>query len=334
MTAKLLPVNPPAEPPADDAAYSIFLDECQRPPEKTTPNAKNRPPVDVAATVREYLDSFDGGTFKISDLKRELALNDKQYTLARQCVKRMADRHEIEKHGLSLGCYRIISEKKEKIDWNEVQAKPSELLLPGGLHEISTIRSGDLVAFAGFKNSSKTAFAIQTVKANLDRFKVHFFITEYRARVKGRLLDFGVDLYHPNLSCYQMEKSDYLPDKLESGEGVLNVIDHLPNLDNFYLVGKVQDEIHRRLDGAICVITHQKLKPGDNDAIGGSFWRITPTLAVSLFTNQPGTFENRMKIVKGKEPAKDKGTIDGLERGYNLKKGHRFEYSPLGWVRA
>ncbi|MBT4639615.1 MAG: hypothetical protein HOC09_12395 [Deltaproteobacteria bacterium] len=296
-------------------------------------NAKNRPPVDVAATVREYLSSFDGGTFRISDLKRELAFTDKQYTLARQCVKRMADRGEIEKHGGGLGCYRIISEKKEKINWDEVDAKPSRLILPGGLNEIATIRAGDMAAFAGFKNGGKSGLAIQAVKDNLDQFQVHFFITEYKARIKDRLLRFGVDLYHKNLSCYQMEKSDYLPDKIEPGEGVLNVIDHLPNLDNFYLVGKVQDEIHRRLDGALCVITHQKLKKDDNDAIGGSFWRITPTLAISLFTGQPGTFENKMRIVKGKEPAKGKGSIDGLEQGYNLVKGCQFDFSPRGWVR-
>ncbi|SPD72520.1 putative Predicted DNA-binding protein [uncultured Desulfobacterium sp.] len=216
---------------------------------------------DIAAMVREYLlEEFDGGVFRISDLKRELGLSDADYTLARQCVRRMAAHQGlVEKHGQSLGTYRVVSKKKSQISWDEVQAKPSSLLLPGGLNEIVTTREGDLIAFAGFKNMSKTAIATEIVRLNLDTFQVHFFITEYKSRMKQRLLDFGVRLDHPNLHCYQIEKSDYIPDKIESGEGVLNVIDHMPNLDNFYLVGKVQDEIHRGLNGALCVITHQKL---------------------------------------------------------------------------
>lgn len=314
------------------AALSSRIQE-KKSQEKKEPILEKDVKKDVSAMVRDYLESFDGGTFRISELKRELALNDRDYTLARQTVKRMADRGEIEKHGAALGTYRLVSVKKNKIDWNLVEARPSVLQLPGELHKISTVRAGDMIAFAGFKNASKTAFALETVRLNLDKLVIHLFITEYRARMKDRLLNFGLDLYHKNLNCYEIEKSDYLPDKIESGEGVLNIIDHYPNTDNFYLVGKVQDEIHRRLDGALCVITHQKLKPDDNDAIGGSFWRITPTLAVSLFANQAGHFNGKMRIIKGKEPAKGKGNIDGLERGYNLVDGCKFEYSPLGWNR-
>ena len=239
------------------------------------------PGMDVSSRVRQYLiDEFHGGVFKLSDLRRELNLNDKQYTVARNCIRRMVDRGEVEKHGHTLGCYRVVDKNKNCIDWDATEAKASPLILPAGLHEVATIRQGDMVAFAGYKNHAKSACAIETVKLNLDKFKVHFHITEYAARMKQRLIDFGVDLHHPNLFAYQVEKSDYIPDKIESGEGVLNVIDHLPNLDNFYLVGKTQDEIHRGLDGAICVITHQKKNADDLDAIGGSFWTITPTLAV------------------------------------------------------
>ncbi len=286
----------------------------------------------VAAHIKEYLfDEFDGGVFKISDLRRELGLNDNTYTLARQCVKRMVDQGLVQKHGHQLGCYRVVDRKKKTINWAETEAQASNLVLPGNLHEVVTIRNGDLIAFAGFKNHNKTGIAIETVRLNLDKFKVHFFITEYRARMKRRLLDFGVDLNHPNFNAYQMDKTDYIPDKIESGSGVLNVIDHLPNLDNFYLVGKYQDEIHRALDGAICMITHQKLKPNDLDAIGKSFWRITPTLAVTLFWDDANEYQGKMRIVKAKEPGEGRFSVNGLVLEYSLKRGREFKYDLEGW---
>lgn len=286
----------------------------------------------VAARIRGYLfDEFDGGVFRISDLRRELGLGDNAYTVARNCIKRMVDQGLVQKHGHQLGCYRVVDRKKKTINWAETEAQASNLLLPGNLHELVTIRNGDLIAFAGFKNHNKTGIAIETVRLNLNNFKVHFFITEYRARMKRRLLDFGVDLNHPNFNAYQMDKTDYIPDKIESGPGVLNVIDHLPNLDNFYLVGKYQDEIHRALDGAISMITHQKLKPNDLDAIGKSFWRITPTLAVTLFWDDVNEYQGKMKIVKAKEPGEGRFNVNGLVLKYSLKRGREFKYDLEGW---
>jgi len=289
---------------------------------------------DVSARVKTYLlDEFNGGAFKLSGLKQELSLNDKQYTVARNCIRRMVASGQVEKHGHTLGCYRVVDTKKTCIDWDATEAKPAPLVLPAGLSQVATIRYGDMIADAAYKNHGKSALAIETVKLNLDKFKVHFFITEYRARMKQRLLDFGMDLHHPNLFAYQIEKSDYIPDKIESGEGVLNVIDHLPNLENFYQVGKIQDEIHRRLDGAICVITHQKKNPDDFDAIGGSFWTISPTLAVTLFMDDQMTDPGRMLIRKGKEPGPGHTTITGLSLRYRLDGGCKFIYDKAGWKR-
>jgi hypothetical protein len=286
----------------------------------------------VASRVREYLlEEFDGGVFKLSELRRELRLDDAEYALARQCVRRMVKQQLVEKHGHQLACYRVVDRKKTCIDWNEAQAEASKLIGPGHLHKIVIIRAGDMVAFAGHKNMGKTSVANEFVRLNLPNFMIHYFITEYKARMKKRLQDFGIDLNHPNLHCYQIEKSDYIPDKIEGGVGVLNIIDHYPNLDNFYLVGKHQDEIHRNLNGAICVITHQKKKPEDLDAIGGSFWMGTPSLAVTLFWDKDREFRGKMLIRKGKEPAPDRFYAEGLELQYNLINGCKFEYDPKGW---
>ena len=288
---------------------------------------------DVAARVNEYLfDEFNGGVFKISDLKRELDLNSKQYTLARQAVARMVKNEQIQKHGHQLGQYRVVDKNKTAIVWDEVKSDPSPLILPCDLNRMVTIRNGDLIAVAAFKNHTKSALAIETTRLNLDRFKIHFFIAEYRDRMKARIESFGIDLNHPNLKCYPLDKTDYIPDKIESGEGVLNVIDHYPNLDNFFLVGKCQDEIHRNLDGAICVITHQKLRPKDMEAVGGTFWRTTPTLAVTVFPDgKPGEDRYIMQIVKGKEPAPGSFGAEGKKLEYQVINGCEFGYDPNGW---
>ncbi|PQP35645.1 hypothetical protein C6A37_01400 [Desulfobacteraceae bacterium SEEP-SAG9] len=284
---------------------------------------------DVSSRVREYLlDEFDGGIFKISDLKRELGLNDNEYTLARNCVKRMQGQGHLQKHGHQLGCYRVVDRRKNSIVWDEIEAGPSGLILPGGLHKVVTTREGDMICFAGYKNHNKTAIAIETARLNLDRFEIHFFITEYQARMKKRLLDFGIDLSHPNLNCYPIDRGDYIPDKIEGGAGVLNIIDHFPNLDNFYLVGKYQDEIHRALDGALCVITHQKKNPDDLEAIGGSFWTITPTLAVTLLQENDVQI---MRIRKGKEPGAGIYNALNMVIRYKLRRGCEFEFDTQGW---
>lgn len=313
----------------DEAAerLSILIENAEAyEPKKDTPKQSGNV---VSTRVKEYLlEEFDGGIFKISDLRRELGLDNAEYTAARQCVKRMQGQGYLQKHGYQLGCYRVIDKKKNVIVWDGVEAGPSGLVLPGGLHNMVTTRKGDMINFAGFKNHNKTAIAIEAIRLNLDNFKIHFFITEYKARMKRRLMDFGIDLQHPNFSAYPIDQGDYIPDKIEPGEGVLNVIDHFPNLDNFYLVGKYQDEIHRALDGAICIITHQKKKPDDLDAIGGSFWTITPTLAVVLF--QDG-IDCRMEIRKGKEPGDGIFNANGMKLNFKLKRGYQFEYDKAGW---
>jgi len=295
------------------------------------PQQENTKEIDagVSARVREYLlDESDGGIFKLSDLKRELGFDNNQHALARNCVRRMVGQGLVQKHGQGLGVYRVIDKKKDKISWDSIEAKPSGLKLPGNLHRIVTIRHGDMVCFAGFKNHNKTAIAIETVKQNLNDFVIHLFITEYKARMKRRLLDFDIDLNHPNLNTYQIERGDYIPDKIEPGEGVLNIIDHFPNLDNFYLVGKYQDEIHRALNGALCVVTHQKKEPRDKHAIGGSFWTITPTLAVTLY--QAGE-KQTMEIRKGKEPGEGIYNPNDMTLNYELKRGCQFSYDKAGW---
>jgi hypothetical protein len=240
----------------------------------------------------------------------------------------------IEKHGNQLGTYRLVDQKKSPIDWDSTQADPSPLRLPGHLHDIVTLCDGDMIDFAGFKNHSKTALAVESVRLAIPHFKVHFFITEYPARMKQRLKDFSIDLKHPNLHCYQIDKSDYIPDKIESGPGVLNVIDHLPILDNFYMVGKLQDEIHRKLDGAICINTLQKKNAEDFNALGGSFWEITPTLAVTIFWDESKThYPGSLYIKKGKTP-KGRKFATGLELAFNLHNGCQFEYHDIGWERS
>ena len=286
--------------------------------------------VDVAARVRSFLiDEFDGGTFKISDLKRELCLSDKAYTVARNCVRRMLQQGLIHKHGHQLGCYRVVDRKKDEIEWDAVEAKSSGLILPFRLNDIAIIRRGDMICFAGFKNHNKSGMAIETIKLNLDRFKVHFFITEYKDRMKARLVNFGIDLNHPNFKTYPISQSDYIPDKIESGEGVLNVIDHWPNYENFFMMGKWQDDVHRALDGAMCLITHQKKAEDDLDAIGGSSWLNTPTLAVTSLPD--GQHGHMLKIRKVKEPAEGIFNPYAMKLKYKLTRGCKFEYDPNGW---
>jgi hypothetical protein len=243
----------------------------------------------------------------------------------------MADAGILQKHGYQLGSYRVVDRKKKAIDFDATKAEASQIILPGRLHEVVTIRDGDMVCVAGYKNQNKTALAVEIARLNLDLFNIHFFVTEYPARMKQRLIDFGINYNHPNFHAYPVEKSDYIPDKIEPGRGVLNIIDHYPNVDNFYLVGKVQDEVHKALNGAICIITHQKLREKDLDAIGGSFWTITPTLAVTLFYEEGEEYRNRMLIRKGKEPAAGKREATGLNLRYKLIDGCRFEYDPQGW---
>jgi len=283
----------------------------------------------TAGKVRQYLmEEFSGGVFKVSDLRRELSLGEKEYALARNCIERMVSQGLIQKHGHVLGMYRVVDKKKNVIVWDSIESKRSGLKLPCGLHDIVTIREGDMICIAGYKNNNKTAMATEIVRLNLDRFKVHFFITEYQARMKKRIMDFNIDLNHPNLKCYPIDIGDYIPDKIESGGGVLNIIDHFPNFDNFYLIGKYQDEISRALNGGLCVVTHQKNSPDALDATGGSFWTITPTLAVTLLGD--GDVQT-MLIRKGKEPGSGILDATNMKLEYQLKNGCKFECDTNGW---
>jgi hypothetical protein len=66
----------------------------------------------------------------------------------------------------------------------------------------------------------------------------------------------GFPLKHPHF--HPFERSDNFQDVVRSGRYDLNVIDYLEVTDNYYLVAKYVNDIHKKLGDAIALIAIQK----------------------------------------------------------------------------
>lgn len=283
----------------------------------------------VSTEVREWVLSTSGA-FTSDQLRRELDIKTKQeMDAARQTLARLATGRDavIERVGSKNGVYRLIEEQCKVLDWINADCEYKELWLPLGLDAICGVQPGNTLVFAGAKDSGKTAFLLNIAKENRHIYKVHYFNSEMGpAEFKMRAFLFGEPLstWH-NISVF--ERAENFHDVIRPGEGNLNIIDFLEVTDEFWKVAVMMQQIHRKLDGALCVIGLQK-NPKVDLGRGGAFSLEKARLYVSLD-------HGKAKIISCKN-FKDNDMIQGNPRGYQCRykliSGCRIEKQYPGWT--
>jgi hypothetical protein len=243
-------------------------------------------------------------------------------------LKRLQDDKIIEKSGKRNGEWRLIDQNCRPMDWINASCEYKDLWMPLGLGEVCGVQPGNILVFAGAKDSGKTSFLLNIAKENRHKYSVHYFNSEmgageFKLRA-SKFDDIAIEQWR-GVSVY--ERSENFPDVIKPGEGNLNIIDFLEVVDEFWKVAATIQKIHQKLNGALCVIAIQK-NPKADLGRGGAFSLEKARLYVSLDYQFA-------KIVSCKN-FKENGLIQGNPRGYTcqykLVNGCKIIKQPPGWT--
>lgn len=282
----------------------------------------------LAQDVRDFVLSTNGN-FLSTEVYKSLHLSTREDQKNLSIIlKRMQVDGIIEKAGKRNGEWRLLDQDCAPMDWINADCKYKELWLPLGLGDVCGVQPGNILVFAGAKDSGKTAFLMNVAKENRHNYKVHFFNSEMgAAEFKLRATNF------PDITIKQWadvavyERTDNFADVIKPGEGNLNIIDFLEVVDEFWKVAKSIQDIHKKLDGALAVIAIQK-NPKAELGRGGAFSLEKARLYISLDYNVA-------KIVSCKN-FKENLLIQGNPRGYTcrykLVQGCQIQRQHPGWT--
>ena len=270
---------------------------------------KERP---LSKEIEDWVLSTDG-FFVSTELYRSLQLStrDEQKNVS-IILRRLSDRGIIEKHGKRNACYRRIVRECTPIDWKNAPTNDMPLMFPLDLHELVKIYPGNIIVVAGHKGAGKTAFLLNFIKLNMDKYKIHYFNSEMGDSELRIRLEFFEDVHDWKMEAW--ERKENFADVICPND--INVIDYLEIVEEHYLVGKYILDIHKKLQKGIAIIALQK-PFGRDTARGGDSSLDKPRLYVALNQGQ-------IKIVDAKNW---RGTENpnGTILDFKLYKGTKFE---------
>lgn len=252
-----------------------------------------RKEINITGEIREWVETTNGH-FSTTDCHKELQLTTKTtMKSANMALLRLCEGSTplLEKHGNKRGCYRKVETDVEIMDIMAAEEKTIDIKFPFKIHDLVNIMPGNIILLAGAPDSGKTAFLMNFVAWNQDSFDIHYFNSEMGvSEMKIRLKMFERPLESWKFTAY--ERSSNFVDVIKPGKGKINVIDFLEIHDNFWEVGGMINDIHKKLKGAVAVIAIQK-QTGRDEGRGGSMTLEKPRLALSMD-------HGRVKIVKAK----------------------------------
>ena len=285
----------------------------------------------LAFEVKEWVDATFGN-ISATDGYKELHLTTKtEKKNFNMIMKRLSEMKPplVERSEERNGVWRKVEEDCQPVDWLNTDCKYIDLWLPLGIGEVCGVQPGNVLMYAGAKDSGKTAFLMNIAKENRFAYKVHYINSEMsRQEFKMRMSKFddvSIEQLYRDINLYNA--SNKFQDRIKSGEGNLNIIDYLEVPDEAFRIGPIIKKIHEKLDGALCVIGIQK-KINQDLGRGAEFSLEKARLYLSLDYG-------KAKIISCKN-FKDNEIIKGNPRGYTttykLVNGCKIIRSQSGWT--
>jgi hypothetical protein len=290
---------------------------------KSALNRSERVTKNITGEIREWVETTNGN-FSTTDCHKELQLTTKTtMKAANMALLRLCEGSAplLEKHGNKRGCYRKVETDVEIMDLSAEEEKPLNIRFPFKIHDMVNIMPGNIILVAGAPDAGKTAFLMNFVAWNMDNFDVHYFNSEMGvSELKMRLRGFDRPLESWKFTAY--ERSFNFVDVIKPGNGKINIIDFLEIHDNFWEVGGMINDIHKKLKGAVAVIAIQK-QPGRDEGRGGNMTLEKPRLALAMD-------HGKIKIVKAKNWKDPMNNPRNQQYLFKTYKGCRFSQI-RGW---
>jgi len=183
----------------------------------------------------------------------------------------------LEKHGNKWGWFRLRQTDLEEMDLEseEAQTGPSDIWLPFDLSDWIEVYPGNILIFAGAKDSGKTALSLNVAQQNRHTWDVRYLNSEMgesELRKRVDLSDITVGMWKEGCTFYR--RASNFADAILScspDKSMLFIIDFLEIHDEFYKSGATLKEIHDSLNGAVCIVNLQKNPGLETPPLGG--WR-------------------------------------------------------------
>jgi hypothetical protein len=281
----------------------------------------------ISIKVKNYIDAIEG-TFSTNQVYSDLGISDtKGRTAVRQALTRL-NGADIEQYGDKSGLWRVIRGEVSEIDLDNVCTEALDLWLPLDLHNYVSIMPGNLILIAGGPDSGKSAFLLNVIQYNIQKWTCHYFNSEMAPEEMRIRLDLFPDFPRKHKHFHAYERSADFQDVIRTGKYTLNLVDYLEMSDDFFKVVKYLSDIHRGLRGAVAIVAIQT-KTGTSDPLGGNRAMEKARLAVSL---QAGNkTEPNLAIIKKCKLRKTIHSMNGKTRAYKLIQGSEFRCDSPQW---
>jgi hypothetical protein len=252
------------------------------------------------------------GEFTISELRRDLDVKSRLiYKKLSKTLCRRVDQGLLERIGKKNGVFRKVDPACVCENWADCDENYIPLWLPLGLGDVFGAQPGNIIVYAGSKDSGKTLNLMATAKMNQQNYKVRYLNSEMsNQEFKKRVRDFNQPIEEWK-DIEMIRRSSDFTDVLLTGEGHLNVIDYLEAPTDLWKIGSMIQAIHHKLDGALCVIGLQK-NVGSTLGRGGSFSMEKARLYIALDFS-------KAQIVSCKNYRMDSPVIKGNPRGWQCE---------------
>jgi hypothetical protein len=272
----------------------------------------------LAQEIREWL-NVTGPLWTVTECDKELGIVTDRYKANRRVIlHRLVLEGVIARVEGKAGTFRVVEKQCNEIDFlSGDTGTPQPIKWPLGLEKYVNIYRKNLVIVAGSKDSGKSAFLLNTIRLNQDRFKIVYFSSEMGAEeLSLRLSKFGYPLNSWKFKAF--ERADNFEDVIEPD--ALNLIDFYEITDSFYLIGGKLKKLHDKLGAGIAIIALQK-DPKAPLGRGASFSLEKARLYCTL---DRGPDCNLLKIISGKNWAQPGHNPAGKNFKFKLVDGAKF----------
>jgi len=289
----------------------------------------------VSEDVRDWIGQASGA-FQVEQIYSDIRVRDDKMAMAhvRQIVKRMADGGElirVEQGRLSY--YRKPDPELSEMNLDATAVEELLFKFPLGLDKLVKVFPGNTVVVAGEPNVGKTAFMLECIRMNMDRYEMDYYTSEMGEMELRMRRDLYIEKYpelkwkwHPYAKNIRFD----LEIKKPGRRNHVSVVDFLEITNEFYVVGQRMSEIHEALGGhGLALVAIQKGWRKDLGR-GGDLGMEKPRIYITL-SYSTGLDRGMARIVKAKSFRDPHHNPNGLVRPFSIHDGHQFE-SSYDWM--
>jgi hypothetical protein len=269
----------------------------------------------VADEVRHWIKTQEG-YFTNQECCRDLGYSTPQEKVnVNVILKRLCDKEGlIVRYGAKAGCYRLTVDDCETIDWQSAPTNSINLRWPLGIEDLIEVYPSNICIVAGTPNSGKTSILLEFARLNCKKFKINYFNSEMGPTELRNKLEMWKEENVETWKRINFKQRDCnFSDVIKPDE--INIIDYLEVLNDFWKVGEMISEIHKKLKNGIAVIAIQKNK-GAELGRGGSIGTEKARLYMNLEFG-------KLKIMKAKN-WRSNDNPNGMVKDYILSGGWKF----------